>query len=107
MNFEQRKSLRQKIEKQLGEIHFILQNAQNVVAASDSNQKLTPLQSLEIQQMALGIYQQRKIQSKRLRYALLLIEQEKYGQCVNCQKSISLKILEIQPDELLCSKCKM
>lgn len=67
--------------------------------------RLSRIDSMQMQQMALNARQRLKSELQKLQNALLRIDKETYGNCALCRKEIAEARLEAQPDAILCINC--
>ena len=67
--------------------------------------RLSRMDAIQSQQMALGLKVRQQQALIRVRNALEAIRAGIYGQCRRCRGSISVDRLEVQPDAILCVKC--
>lgn len=67
--------------------------------------RLSRLDAMQAQQMALAGNRRLEEEQVRLREALARIDLGTFGRCVRCGNDIALERLEYQPDALLCVPC--
>lgn len=67
--------------------------------------RLSRLDSMQMQQMALAGQRRLEEERGRLQEALLRIDAGKYGTCLLCGCAINVERLEIQPDAVACMPC--
>ncbi len=67
--------------------------------------RLSRMDALQGQAMALAVDQRRKIEIQRIEAALERIENDDYGYCVSCDEEIAIKRLELDPAAPTCIKC--
>jgi DnaK suppressor protein len=67
--------------------------------------RLSRLDSIQGQQMALALKQRQKQQLSRVEKALEAVTTGTYGQCRRCGGAISEERLEAQPDAVVCVTC--
>ena len=67
--------------------------------------RLSRMDAIQSQQMALGLKARQQQSLLRVRNALAAIRNGTYGQCRRCKGPIALERLEAQPDVILCVKC--
>ena len=67
--------------------------------------RLTRIDAMQAQQMAIELRRRQEGQLARLEKALRLIEEGKYGACGRCGEDIAQKRLEVYPDARLCIDC--
>jgi DnaK suppressor protein len=83
-------------------------------AASDSTKPIAPdvsvgrlsrLDSMQMQQMALAGKRRLEEQRVRLHEACRRIEAGTYGRCLRCDHDIAIERLQHQPDAVMCMPC--
>lgn len=67
--------------------------------------RLTRLEALQAQQVALEIRRRAQQQLQRIEHALELIRQGRYGSCARCGGDIGNERLNAAPDTFLCVSC--
>jgi len=67
--------------------------------------RLSRMDAMQGQAMALATEQRRKAEATRIREALQRIEDGDYGYCVMCDESIPIKRLELDPAIPTCVDC--
>ncbi|HUE81803.1 MAG TPA: TraR/DksA family transcriptional regulator [Pyrinomonadaceae bacterium] len=67
--------------------------------------RLTRIDAMQAQQMAIELRRRQEGQLARLEKALRLIEEGEYGACGRCGEDIAQRRLEIYPDARLCVDC--
>jgi DnaK suppressor protein len=67
--------------------------------------RLSRMDSLQIQAMAVAVEQRRKARLVALEMALRRMAKADYGDCVDCGEFIGMRRLEIDPAALKCVKC--
>ena len=80
-------------------------DGEKVVELDTSIGRLSRMDAMQNQQMALELRRRKENQLMRLENALKRIEKGTYGACGKCKKNISEDRLEIQPDAVLCVQC--
>ena len=75
------------------------------VALDTSIGRLSRMDAMQSQQMALALKQRQQNQLLRVEKAIEAVRNGTYGNCRNCGKPISEERLEIQPDAVLCVAC--
>ena len=76
-----------------------------VVQLDTSFGRLSRMDAMQSQQMALELERRKKNQLQSVQNALKRIDQGTYGLCLRCQKAINNDRLDFQPDTLLCVQC--
>ena len=81
--------------------------AQSTEAISPDNAigRLSRLDAMQAQQMALAGKRRLEEERTRLTEALARVELGTYGRCLRCGNDIALERLEYQPDALICVPC--
>ena len=108
MDAATQEQFRQKIEALLAELKNSLATGQAATAPvqlDTSIGRLSRMDAIQSQQMALALQQRQRDQVQRLERALGRIEDGNYGQCRRCQQAIAVERLEAQPDAMLCVTC--
>lgn len=67
--------------------------------------RLSRVDAMQQQQMALELGRQREHHLIRLQRALKLIEEGTYGTCPKCEEDIGTKRLDALPDAIFCVSC--
>ncbi|NBB81177.1 MAG: hypothetical protein GVY36_17350, partial [Verrucomicrobia bacterium] len=67
--------------------------------------RLSRLDSMQMQQMAVGMQSRMREEIKQLKEALQRIDRGRYGTCELCRKDIPLERLEFQLDATICVSC--
>lgn len=67
--------------------------------------RLSRLDSMQMQQMALGAQRRQQMLLVRLEEALNRLNQGNFGRCLQCDKDIAGERLRYQPDAVLCMAC--
>ena len=80
-------------------------DGEKVVELDTSIGRLSRMDAMQSQQMALELRRRKEQQLMRLENALTRITKGTYGACGRCKKPISEERLEIQPDAVLCIQC--
>lgn len=101
-------SFRPVIHKRLDEIGAELKvTAENTAAISPdvSIGRLSRLDSMQMQQMALAGKRRLEEERARLQEALHRIDTGAYGRCLICGQDIVIERLDYQPDAVTCVPC--
>ena len=80
-------------------------DGEKVVELDTSIGRLSRMDAMQNQQMALELRRRKENQLMRLENALKRIDKGTYGACGKCKSPISEDRLDIQPDAVLCVKC--
>ena len=67
--------------------------------------RLSRMDAMQAQSMALATEERREAERTRVAAALKRIESGDYGYCLNCDEEIAVKRLEIDPAAPLCLDC--
>lgn len=67
--------------------------------------RLSRIDALQAQQMALATERRRKAEIARIDAALARLEAGDYGYCLKCDEPIDVKRLELDPAATLCVDC--
>ena len=67
--------------------------------------RLSRMDAIQLQEMALEQNRRREFEIKRIDAALKRIEDGEFGFCNNCGENIPLKRLEVSPSTPLCLDC--
>ncbi|MBE0541344.1 MAG: TraR/DksA family transcriptional regulator [Verrucomicrobia bacterium] len=99
-------------QKQLEELEAELRDAVEgqadataPVQVDSSIGRLSRMDAIQSQQMALGLKARQQQALLRVQNALKVIANGTYGECRRCKGPIGIERLEAQPDAVLCVKC--
>ncbi len=67
--------------------------------------RLSRMDAMQQQQMALASERRRQQELQRIEAALTRIDSEDYGYCIKCDEEINPKRLELDPTTLVCIQC--
>ena len=67
--------------------------------------RLSRMDAIQSQQMALGLKARQQQSLLRVRNALKAVADGTYGQCRRCKGPIAMERLEAQPDASVCVRC--
>jgi DnaK suppressor protein len=109
MTPEKNDHLKRKLNELAAELRAALSadNESAPVALDTAIGRLTRMDAIQSQQMALALKQRQQNQLLRVEKALKAIEQGTYGQCRKCGEPIAEERLEIQRDALFCMACAL
>lgn len=97
------------LEKKRDEIKGMLEISKETVkpVALDQSSvgRLSRMDALQAQSMALAVESRRKNELNMISSALKRIEDGDYGYCVNCDEPIAPRRLEFDPTVLACIRC--
>ena len=108
MEADQQSAFRPYIVKRLAEIEqelVELAESTEVIAPDVSIGRLSRLDSMQHQQMALAGKQRHEEERTRLVTAEFRIDEGTYGSCLLCGNDIATERLEYQPDAVSCVPC--
>lgn len=108
MDQKQQESYRVKLQdltKELQEDLAANQDSTKIVELDTSIGRLSRMDAMQSQQIALELRRRQQNQLQRIESALQRIDKGSYGKCGRCHKDISVNRLEIQPDAVLCVQC--
>ena len=80
-------------------------SASNVVELDTAIGRLSRMDAMQDQQMALELRRRQEQQLQRITNALKRISNGTYGPCGRCRKPIAEERLELAPDVFLCVRC--
>ena len=80
-------------------------SASNVVELDTAIGRLSRMDAMQDQQMALELRRRQELQLQRITNTLKRVKNGTYGQCVRCRKPIPEERLELAPDVFLCVRC--
>jgi len=75
------------------------------ISPDASIDRLSRLDSMQMQQMALDAKRRQQMLLVRLEEAVKRLSQGTFGQCLQCRGEIAEERLRYQPDAVLCMKC--
>lgn len=108
MDLQEQQKYKETIEREVEALrHRLAQPNDTTVPVAPDNAigRLTRVDAMQSQQMALELRRRQIAQLARLERALKLIEEGGYGSCSRCDEDIAPKRLEAYPDAHLCVKC--
>lgn len=109
MNESAIKQLKRKLIAQQNEIHELdetLRESQQTVTLDQSKVgRLSRMDALQGQQMALEAARRRQLQLSKIKSALLRIETGEFGYCVRCGEQIDSRRLDFDPANSHCIQC--
>ena len=77
----------------------------NVVVLDTAFGRLSRMDAMQNQQMALELRRRQENQLLRIKNALKRMDQGRYGLCGKCKQPIAEERLEISPDTVVCVRC--
>jgi len=108
MDQTEQESYRRPLQDLLAELQADLatsKDAAQTVRLDSSIGRLSRMDAMQSQQMALELRRRQQNQRQRIENALLRIDKGSYGQCGRCHHAIDRERLDIQPDAILCVQC--
>ncbi|MDP7010254.1 MAG: TraR/DksA C4-type zinc finger protein [Verrucomicrobiota bacterium] len=100
--FRQRlESLAKKVAESLNESR----DSSNVVELDTAFGRLSRMDAMQNQQMALELRRRQENQVLRIKNALKRMDQGRYGFCGKCKGPIPEERLEVSPDVVMCVRC--
>lgn len=100
---------RQRLEQMLDELIILRDSSAGDRASVQLDQqsvgRISRVDAMQNQQIALAADRQRQSQIARIRRALSNLDQDCFGHCVKCGDEISEGRLEVDPSAHLCIKC--
>lgn len=83
----------------------ISKDSAGIVELDTSIGRLSRMDAMQSQQMALELRRRQENQLLRIQNALKRMDQGRYGICGKCKKPISDERLETSPDVVMCVRC--
>ena len=83
----------------------ISKDSAGIVELDTSIERLSRMDAMQSQQMALELRRRQENQLLRIQNALKRMDQGRYGICGKCKKPISYERLETSPDVVMCVRC--
>lgn len=109
MNSEELKQFRDLIEERIAELTDELQSGQAATATVKLDQqmvgRLSRMDAIQQQAMALAAEQRRKAEIQGLKAALVRIDEDDFGYCEDCGDDIPADRLRISPTTPRCVSC--
>ena len=108
MNTETLNQFKRRIEDAVEELRLALEEGgegTRPVQLDTSIGRLSRMDAIQSQQMALALKQRQREQLQRLKRALERVADGTYGQCRKCRGVIAIERLEAQPDAVFCVDC--
>ena len=108
MNADRIEHFRERLQELAGEINADLaanKDDSGIVQLDTSIGRLSRMDAMQNQQMALELRRRRENQLLRIENAFKRMDQGRYGICGKCRKPIDEARLEIFPDVVTCISC--
>ena len=83
----------------------ISKDSAGIVELDTSIGRLSRMDAMQSQQMALELRRRQENQLLRIQNALKRMDQSRYGLCGKCKKPIAEERLEASPDVVMCVRC--
>ena len=93
------------LEKEIQATLEASKEASGVVELDTAIGRLSRMDAMQNQQMALELRRRQEQQLQRIANALKRMDQNRYGLCGRCKQPIAEERLEISPDVVMCVKC--
>ena len=93
------------VEKEIQSNLAASKEASGVVELDTAIGRLSRMDAMQNQQMALELRRRQEQQLQRITNALKRITQNRYGLCGRCKQPIAEERLEVSPDVVMCVKC--
>lgn len=107
---QQLNELRSQLEQRRDNLKLQLEQSeaatQPVTLDQQSVGRVSRIDAIQQQQMAIAGKKQTAQLLRRIELALQRIEDDEYGQCMQCGESIRFARLQVQPDASLCLVCQ-
>ena len=93
------------LEKEIQTTLEACKEASGVVELDTAIGRLSRMDAMQNQQMALELRRRQEQQLQRIANALKRMDQNRYGLCGRCKQPIAEERLEVSPDVVMCVKC--
>ncbi len=93
------------LEKEIQADLAASKEASGVVELDTAIGRLSRMDAMQNQQMALELRRRQEQQLQRIASALKRIDQDRYGFCGKCKQPIAEERLQLAPDVVMCVKC--
>ena len=93
------------LEKEIQATLEVSKEASGVVELDTAIGRLSRMDAMQNQQMALELRRRQENQLLRIKNALKRMDQGRYGQCGKCKGPIAEERLEGSPDVVMCVQC--
>ena len=93
------------LEKEIQATLEASKEASGVVELDTAIGRLSRMDAMQNQQMALELRRRQEQQLQRIANALKRMDQNRYGLCGRCKQPIAEERLEVSPDVVMCVKC--
>jgi DnaK suppressor protein len=100
---------RRLLNEKRNEINELIETGNNAALPVELDQtrvgRLSRMDAMQAQAMSVEAKRRREIELSRIKTALKRIEDETYGECLECAEMIAVARLEHNPSAPLCIKC--
>ena len=93
------------LSNEVNEAFNASKDSANVVELDTAIGRLSRMDAMQNQQMALELRRRQENQLLRIKNALKRMDQDRYGLCGKCKGPIADERLEISPDVVMCVQC--
>ena len=93
------------LSKEVTEALSASKDSANVVELDTAIGRLSRMDAMQNQQMALELRRRQENQLLRIKNALKRMDQDRYGLCGKCKEPIAEDRLESSPDVVMCVQC--
>jgi DnaK suppressor protein len=97
--------LEERREELVAEIETAKEGTKPVELDQASVGRLSRMDAMQAQEMALALERRKREELVRIGSALVRIEEQEYGYCIDCEEPIAPKRLEFLPTALTCIEC--
>lgn len=102
-------AFKEQLLSEQAELQMSLQDAAQAAAAVELDQtvqgRLSRMDAMRAQEMAKAALQRKTVRVQQVTAALKRIEQDEFGDCVDCGNEIALARLQFNPCATLCIAC--
>ncbi len=100
-----KKRLKSRREELLAMLETAKETVKPVELDQSSVGRLSRMDAMQAQEMALALERRRVEEVSRIGAALIRLEKGEYGYCLNCEEPIAPKRLNFNPSVLTCIEC--
>ncbi len=105
---EERAEIRELLEAEAAKLQARIESTKDQsdpVKLDEPIGRLSRMDAIQMQQMALAGLTREQEKFVRIRYALGLVDSEDFGNCQSCKQPIDIDRLRFQPEVLVCVRC--